>query len=122
MGMTLAEARELLASPLWNDVKNHFLAGHEFVVYPSGDLRRLSYLDDDRQRRISLWCDASARLSGWKKVVEGKEVRRLREKFPEVYPEILRYEFYFAKCENDEARLRMVLKLKFPDVLEMVDR
>lgn len=122
MGMTLAEARELLASPLWSDVRDHFLAGHELAVYPSGDLRRLSYVAEERRRQIAHWCDAAAQIPYLKKVVDGKEVRELREKYPGAYPEILRYELYFAKCENDEARLKTVLRLKFPDILEMLER
>jgi len=122
MGMTIEEARELVASPLWASVRDHFLAGHEFSVYPAGDLRRLEYLDEATRRRISHWCDATARMAEWKKVISGKEVRAIEERFSDVYPEIFRYEAYFAKCADDTERLRMVLKLKFPGVLEMVER
>lgn len=120
--MTLDEARELLASPLWAEIRDHFLAGNEFAIYPAGDLRRLDYLKREKRLQISHWCDATARLAEWKKVVEGREVRELKTRFSDVYPEILRYEAYFAKCADDGDRLRMVLKLKFPEVLEMVER
>jgi len=120
--MTLDEARELVASPLWQDVRDHFLEGNAFAVYPAGDLRRLDYLKCEKRLKVSHWCDATARLAEWKKVVDGREVRELKAKFPDVYPEVLRYEAYFAKCEDDDVRLRMVLKLKFPEVLEMIER
>jgi len=120
--MTLDEARELLASPLWKSVRDHFLAGNPLTVYPAGDLRRLEYLDKDLKLLVSRWCDGTARMAGWKKVVSGKEVRELKKRHPGVYPDIFRYETYFAKCQNDEERLRMVLKVRFPDVFEMLER
>jgi len=120
--MTLDEARELLAGPLWKSVRDHFLAGNPLTVYPAGDLRRLEYIDADLKQQASRWCDAMARLAEWRKVVSGKEVRDLKERFPGVYPEIFRYETYFSKCRNDEERLRMVLKVRFPDVYEMLER
>lgn len=122
MGMTLEEARELVSSPLWPHVRDHVLAGHGFSVYPAGDLRRLEYLDPETRRLVSHWCDATARMAEWKTVIDGREVRKIRERFGDVYPEIFRYEAYFANCEDDQARLRMVLRLKFPAVLEMVEK
>lgn len=120
--MTLEEARELVASPLWEHVRDHVAEGHGFCVYPAGDLRRLEYVDAATRRLISHWCDATARMAEWKTVIDGKEVRKIRERFGDVYPEIFRYAPYFAKCENDQDRLRTVLRLKFPSVLEMVEK
>lgn len=121
MGMTLEEARELLISPIWPYVRDNVLAGKGFAVHPSGDLGRLAYLDEPTRLSISHWCDATARIEEWKRTIDGKDVRRIREEFSDVYPEIFRYESYFAKCKNEQERLWMILKIKFPKVLEMIN-
>ena len=50
--MTLEEARALVNGPIWEKVRDSFLATGEFTLYPKGDPRRLDYLDDDTKQVV----------------------------------------------------------------------
>lgn len=114
--MTQDEARELVNGPLWPKVRDEFLATGTFVVYPPGDPRRFSYLDRSVQEEIELWLKAIPQIDAWRKVVDGPTVRRLKEEYPGVYPEILRYAPYFV----GKADVRTVLlRLKFPEAYKL---
>jgi len=115
--MNLDEARELVNGPLWPKVRDKFLATGEFVVYPKGDLRRFEYLDGELCAEIDRWMEGVLHLGVWRRVLDGKEVRRLKNEFPGVYPEILRYEAYFAGKKNPR---EVLLKLKFPEAYKLV--
>jgi len=114
--MTLSEARALLKSPIWGAVRDLCATTGELRIYPSGDLRRLEYIDDATRKQIALWLDAIRRLDQWRKVIDGDGVRRLKEDYPGIYPEIFRLAPYFAGRKDP---LPMLLKLKFPKVYEI---
>ena len=114
--MTLDEARELVTGPLWTKVRDRFLETGSFEIYPRGDLRRLEYLDAATRERVDLWLKAIPKIGEWRKVVEGGEVRRLREEYPGVYPEIMRYAAYF---EGRADATKILLKIKFPEAYEL---
>lgn len=116
--MDLDEARELVNGPLWPKVRDRFLATGEFAVYPQGDLRRVEYLDAETRSAIDRWMKGVLLLDDWRKVVDGKEVRRLKEAYPGVYPDLLRYAAYFAGGRNP---LEVLLKLKFPEAYKLVN-
>jgi len=116
--MNLDEARELVNGALWPAVRERFLATGEFDVYSKGDLRRVEYLDDDLRAEIERWLEGVVHLEEWRKVVDGKEVRRLKEEYPGVYPEALRYGAYFVGKKNP---LEVLLKLKFPEAWKVVN-
>lgn len=120
--MTIAEARELIDSPVWPKVRDHFLATGEFTVYPMGDVRRLEYLDESVRREIALWQDGLRNAAAWRTVVDGAKVRELKAKYPGVYPEAMRLVAYFERDfrsapgdEFPEAALRRLLRMKFPE-------
>ncbi len=124
--MELKEARELINSPIWGKVRDKFLATGEFVVYPKNDIRRLEYLPAATQREIDLWIEALAHADGWKKIVDGAQVRELKAKYAGVYPAVFRYQAYFAKwtaagaATKDNVEFVMkLLKLKFPEAYEL---
>jgi len=116
--MNLDEARELVNGPLWPKVRDRFLATGEFAVYPRGDLRRVEYLDEETRAAVDRWMQGVIRLDEWRRVVDGKEVRRLKGEYPGVYPEVLRYGAYFAGKKNP---LEVLLKLKFPEAYKLVN-
>ena len=120
--MTMEEARALVGSPVWGKVRDEFLATGVFVVHPKDDPSRLAYLDDDTRRAVELWLDALEHVDEWKTVVAGGEVRALKERYPGVYPEVFRYQAYFArfKARPDRfAATRLILKLRFPDAYRL---
>ena len=118
--MTLDEARNLVRSPIWAAVRDRFAAGGEFTVHPKGDLRRLEYVDADVRARIDLWIEGLRNAADWRRVVDGAKVRELRERYPGVYPDVLRYTAYFARfTEVNDAFMMTLLKLKFPEVYEL---
>lgn len=118
--MTLEEARELLRGPLWPKVRDSFLAGGSFAVYPKGDLRRLEYLDEETRRQIALWTEGLQKADEWRGVIDGAQVRELKEAYPGVYPEVFRYVAYFRRFKAvDDDFTRLLLKLKFPEVYEL---
>ena len=116
--MTLEDARALVNGPIWEKVRDSFLATGEFALYPKGDPRRLDYLDDDTKQVVQLWLEALDHAAEWRKVVDGEKVRELRRTYPGIYPEVFRYQAYFATlgegCDRQEAMKRL-LKLKFPE-------
>jgi len=114
--MSLDEARGLVNGPLWPCVRDDFLATGVFQVYPAGDERRLRYLDRSVRDRIDLWLKAIPQIAAWRKVVDGKTVRRLRADYPGVYPEALRYEAYFNETKDV---LKTLLKIKFPEAYQL---
>ena len=114
--MTIEEARRLVSSPLWPKVRDRFLATGELVVYPSGDPRRIEYLDEETRREIAIWTEALENCASWRKIVDGKKVRELRERYPGAYPEVFRYAAYFPDGKVDVMKL---LKIKFPEALEV---
>jgi len=117
--MTLTEARELVASPLWPKVRDLFRATGTFNVYPRGDVRRIEYLAPETRAAIDLWKKALCAVHGWRTIVDGAKVRALRAEYPGVYPEVLRYAAYFPKApetpEAEAAFTLKLLKLKFPE-------
>lgn len=122
--MTIEEARELIASPIWEKVRDTFLATGSFNVYPVGDIRRLEYLDKNVRDRIALWQEGLVKADSWKKILNGDKVRELKANYPGVYPEVFRYTPYFAKYKvtdgnfPDEAT-KLLLKLKFPAAYDL---
>jgi len=115
--MNIDEARELIKSPIWAQVRDHFLATGKFEVFPQGDLRRIAYLDEETQTSIAAWRTALEHVEEWRKVVDGARVRELRAQYPSAYPEVFRYSAYFTRFGGkigDEA-IRLLLKLKFPE-------
>ena len=114
--MTIEEARKLVASPIWPKVRDRFLATGELVVLPAGDPRRIEYLDDETRAKIALWKEALEKCGDWVTVVDGRKVRELRERYPGVYPEVLRYRAYFPDGKVDVMKL---IKIKFPEALEV---
>lgn len=114
--MTIEEARALVKSAIWPAVRDRFLATGELTVYPVGDVRRIEYLDEPVRDRIALWKEALEKCGEWTTIVDGARVRELRERYPGVYPEVLRYRAYFPDGKVD---LMKLLKLKFPEALEV---
>lgn len=110
--MTINEARELVASPIWPKVRDAFLATGEFAVYPKDDARRIEYLEPEVRAEIALWLKAIPQIDAWRKVVDGAEVRRIKAEYPGVYPEVLRYQPYFTGSKD---ATKVLLKLKFPE-------
>ena len=120
--MTTKEARELVNGPMWEMVRNRFLATGEFAVYPPGDLRRLEYLDPATRKMVALWTEAIGKADEWKKIVDGARVRELKERYPGIYPDVFRYQAYFAKYKDSpgcEDAVKLLLKLKFPEAYEL---
>lgn len=115
--MTIDEARELIKSPIWTQVRDHFLATGAFEVFPQGDLRRLSYLDAETQSAIAAWRTALEHAEEWRKVVDGAKVRELKAQYPGAYPEVFRYQAYFVRFGGkiDDEAMKLLLKLKFPE-------
>ena len=120
--MTIEEARELVNGPMWTRVRDSFLATGEFAVHPTGDLRRLDYLDAETRARIAEWKDALLHVDSFR-VLDGAKARELRKTYPTAYPEALRFAPYFARFggEFTDAAMRLLLKLKFPEALALVD-
>lgn len=119
--MNIEEARELIQSPIWTYVRDRFLATGKFDVFPKGDLRRLTYLDEETQKEIASWRTALEHADEWRKVVDGSTVRNLKTTYPDTYPEVFRYQMYFAKFRGqigDEA-MKLLLKLKFPEAYQL---
>lgn len=112
--MTIEEARALVKSGIWASVRDRFVATGELAVYPAGDIRRIEYLDEALRGKIALWKEALEKCGEWMKIVDGERVRELRERYPGVYPEVLRYRAYFPDGKVD---LMKLLKLKFPEAL-----
>ena len=105
--MTIDEARKLIQSPIWAQVRDHFLATGAFEVFPQGDLRRLAYLDEKTQSAIAAWRTALEHAEEWRKVVDGAKVRELKAQYPGAYPEVFRYQAYFTRFAgkiDDEVR------------------
>lgn len=115
--MNIEEARELIQSPIWTYVRDHFLATGTFEVFPAGDLRRLAYLDDETQASIAAWRTALEQVDEWRTVVDGAQVRELKATYPGAYPEVFRYQAYFVKFGGriDDEAMKLLLKLKFPE-------
>lgn len=114
--MTIEEARALLKSPIWPKVRDNFLATGEFTVYPSGDERRLEYLDAETRSAVENWKTVLEHAGEWRLVVDGAKVRELRASYPGAYPEALRYAAYFPGGKVDVMKL---LKLKFPEAYRL---
>ena len=110
--MSLTEARELLRSPLWKNVREQFAKTGEWKIYPPRDPRRLEYADEATRQEIQRWMDAIQNLPSFQKVINGADVRQLTEQYPGIYPEILRLAPYFAGKSDP---LPTLLKLKFPE-------
>ena len=123
--MDLNEARALVEDGrLWPLVRDAFLRTGEFKVYPKGDLRRLELLDEKSRAAIDRWADGLEKAEAWKKVLDGKQVREIKAAYPDVYPEVFRYQPYFARFESGNVKdnpeaLKLLLKLKFPEAYEL---
>lgn len=120
MDFGLKEARALIADPvLWPRVRAYLASGGEFRAFPKGP-GRIALADGATRRQIALWREGLAKADGWRKVVDGAQVRALREAYPGVYPEIFRYMAYFERFrpldpDSDEV-VMLLLKLRFPEV------
>lgn len=114
--MTLEEARALVKSPIWPKVRDHFLATGEFEILPSGDPRRLAYLDEGVRRTVEQWKTVLEHAAEWRLVLDGGKVRELRAAYPDAYPEALRYAAYFPGGKVDVMKL---LRLKFPEAYQL---
>ena len=114
--MTLSDARALLKSPLWHAVRDIFAATGELRIYPKGDMRRLEYVDDATRHEIARWQEAIGRIDEWRRVIDGEGVRRLKEEYSGIYPEIFHLAPYFAGRKDP---LPTLLKLKFPKVYQI---
>lgn len=126
--MTQDEARELVNGPLWSKVRERVQAGSTFDVPPRGDLRRLEFLAEDVREQIARWQEALAKVDEWKKVVDGAQVRRLKADYPGIYPEIFRYQVYFARWADEiragnfpPAATELLLRLRFPEALSVLN-
>ena len=123
--MDLNEARELVADErLWPLVRDRFLESGEFKVFPKGDMRRIELLPPEMRRAIDRWFDALAKIDEWEALLDGKEVRAIQRDYPGVYPEVFRYEAYFAKFDkknlkDDGEAVKLLLQLKFPEAYEL---
>ena len=123
--MDLNAARDLVNDErLWPRVRDAFLASGTFRTYPKGDVRRVELLDDDTRREIGRWLKGLEKAAEWRKILDGAKVRELKATYPGVYPDVFRYLPYFARFDlktvrdNPEA-LKLLLKLKFPEVYEI---
>lgn len=126
--MTLQEARELVNGPLWPRVRDRFLASGAFELPPKGDLARLAFLDADARADIARWQEALARVDAWRKIVDGAQVRALKADYPGVYPEVFRYQVYFARWRDEirsgsfpPAATELLLRLRFPEALAVLN-
>lgn len=126
--MTLEEARELVNGPMWPTVREHFLASGVFDAPPRGDLRRLEFLEADVRAQIARWQEALAKVDEWKRIVDGLQVRALKADYPGIYPEVFRYQAYFARWAEDirsgvfpPAATELLLRLKFPEALAVLN-
>ena len=117
--MTIEEARELVNGPLWSKVRDAFLASGEFEVIPSGDIRRLAYLDEAVRKKIDDWLEVLERAEELRKVVAGAEVKALKSRYPGAYPEALKFSIYFTRFKrphkDDAEAVKLLMKLKFPE-------
>ena len=116
--MTMDEARKLVAGSLWPKVRDRFVEKGAFELFPKGDPRRLEYLDEETQAEVGKWLEALEHAEEWRTVVDGDEVRRIRNEYRGIYPEVFRYQAYFAGLGNPPDRtavVRKLLKLKFPE-------
>ena len=121
--MDLNEARELIANrQLWPRVRSYLASGGEMKDFSRPE-NRLVLLDKETQERLHLWLDALSHAEEWKKIVEGKKVRELKNAYPGIYPEVFRYLPYFSKFDlHDQSNLELVkfvLKLIFPDMHDL---
>lgn len=114
--MTIDEARELAASPIWPFVRDEFLETGVFSVRPKGDLGRIAYLPEEERNLVERWIGAIPLAGGWAKAIDGAEVRRLKGENPGVYPDILRYLPYFDGKPEKE---KLLLKYRFPEVYRL---
>ena len=123
--MDLNEARALIEDErLWPLVRDRFLESGEFRSYPPGDLRRIELLPQETRDGIDRWLEALVRAPKWRTVLDGEKVKALRADYPGVYPEVFRYEPYFARFDrkglkDDPEALKLLLKLKFPEAYEL---
>ncbi|MCQ2396224.1 MAG: hypothetical protein MJ106_00815 [Lentisphaeria bacterium] len=121
--MELDEARELIGnSRLWPRIRNYLAAGGEMMDF-SKSVNRLVLLDRTTLENVKLWLDALAQAEDWKKIVDGGEVRKLKEQYPGIYPDVFRYLPYFSKFDlkdssNPELTF-LLLKIKFPEAYEL---
>lgn len=117
--MDLKEARELIANKaLWPRVRDYLARGGEMMDFSRPE-NRLVLLDAQTLIQVKKWLDALAHAAEWKIVVEGEKVRKLREEYPGIYPEVFRYLPYFSKFDlsdqSNSALVLFLLKLKFPE-------
>ncbi len=116
--MTMDEARKLVAGSLWPKVRDRFIETGSFELFPKGDPRRLEYLDEETQTEVGKWLEALEHVEEWRTVVDGDEVRRLRNEYRGIYPEVFRYQAYFAGLGNPPDRTAVVrkpLQVKLPE-------
>lgn len=142
MDCSITEARELISNEvLWPKVREYLAAGGAFESFPAKDSARLKLLDVTTREAIGVWIEAIALAEGWRKVVDGATVRKLKADYPGVYPEVFRYTAYFTKWQRvleemvrkaeqqkcrvsqvecpDFAMVLLLLKLKFPEAYKL---
>lgn len=124
MDFGLKEARELISDPvLWPYVRRYLASGGEFRTFPKGVEGRLCLVDEKTKGEIDLWLQAVSNAEKWRLVINSKEVKELKERFPGIYPEVFRYAPYFSRFKpldiKNEAVILQLLKLKFPEVYNL---
>lgn len=121
MDFGLKDARALVSNEvLWPKVRDYLASGGEFEDFNSSVAARLKLVDGSVRDRIAMWCEALAHAAEWKNIVDGAKVRELTLRYPGVYPEVFRYTAYFARFKSFDPQngefLKLLLKLKFPEV------
>lgn len=130
MDFGLTEARALVADPLWPRIRDFLwdfapfiepsrlpvpvgdngrvrrwaleLCGVEpvFHPFPADDGSRLLLLDAKVYRSVARWIEGVARADAWRRVISGAERASLRTVYPDVYPDVLRYDVYFRRWRD----------------------
>ena len=124
MDLTIDEARKMVANAdLWPQVRDYLVRGGEFELFPAGVKSRLKLVDSETLLKIDMWVEALKNAPDWKGIVEGDKVRELKNRYPGVYPEVFRYSAYFSKFKTidpgNEDFMKLLLKLKFPEVYKL---
>ncbi len=124
MDLSIDEARKMVANAdLWPQVRDYLVRGGEFELFPAGVKSRLKLVDSETLLKIDMWVEALKNAPDWKGIVEGDKVRELKSRYPGVYPEVFRYSAYFSKFKTidpgNEDFMKLLLKLKFPEVYKL---
>lgn len=91
--MTIDEARALVKSRRWTEIRDRYLESGVFDLYSPKLREAVEHIDE------------------WTKIVDGAKVRELKEKFVGIYPEILRYRLYLKSTMSVEEKLEKLLEV-----------